>query len=251
MLTFPLLWRGGCKPGWFNMKNTILVLFTVSLLVGCKKPASRLDIILSKSDAADSAYINIDFLTVRNKDSVVFKAKGHERFNSPDTLRFSNLPDGEYELAYSDMIGDRIKRKISLKNSESKAVKIVFDSISLDKFYPKIPFNHLKDNESYRLEGKGGCVATMYCGYTIEKQKGNYYFKNVNISKKLLKSEEIKAIKRFESELLAIENKDICMSTGRMTYKIIQNNVEHSIVDNTCNWNGWSNLMSKLSKNEN
>jgi hypothetical protein len=232
------------------MKNTILVLFTVLLLVGCKKSANRFDIILSKSDAADSAYINIDFLSVSNKGSIIYKAETHQRFDFLDTVSLNNLPDGDYELVYNDMIGDRIERKISLKNNESKAVKIVFDSISLDRFYTKIPFNHLKDNESYTIEGKGGCMATMYCHYTIEKHKQVYYFESVNIPKRLLKPEEIKAVKRFESELLAIQGKDICSSTGRMTYTILQDEKKTRIVDNTCNWNGFENLMRKVDKDE-
>lgn len=233
------------------MKNTILILSSVLVLVGCKKSSSRLDIIISKRDVTDSAYINVDYLSIRNKDSVIYKTRTHQRFDFLDTISLNNLPDGEYELVYNNLIGEKVKRKVLLKNNELETVKIIFDSILSDKFYAKIPFNHLKDNESYTIEGKGGCGATMYCHYTIEKQKKSYYFKNENISNRLLKSEEIKAIKRFESELLAIENRNVCMSTGRMTYKITQNNLEHSIVDNTCNWNGWSNLMSKLFKNEN
>ena len=228
------------------MKNTILVLFTVLLLVSCKKSANKLDIILSKSDFVDSAYINIDFLCVQSEDSVFFKAIGHKRFKFRDTISLSDLPNGDYELAYNDMIGERIKKKFSLKGSEQKIVKIVFDSIGSDKFYSKIPFNNLKNAESYTIEGDGGCVGTMHYQYKIEKNNDGYYLERLRVPKRLLKPEEVKAVQKFESELLAIENKDLCMSTGRFTYKIISKGTEHTITDNTCNWNGLENLMHRL-----
>lgn len=233
------------------MKNTILILFILVLFVGCNKPSNKLTIVFSKTNPVDSVSTWIRFLQLKNQDSVVYKAFPLLRMSSGDTLKIDSLYNGDYILEFNNLIGERVRKNVSLNNNELKAVKIVFDSIPLDKFYSKIPFNHLKDNESYTIEGKGGCVATMYCHYIIEKQKGNYYFKSTNISNRLLKSEEIKAIKKFESELFAIEGRDVCFGTGRMTYKVVKNGTEtHSITDNTCNWSGWSNMMFKLNINK-
>lgn len=246
----PLLWRGGVKPGWCkNMKNIILILFALCF-VSCNQPLNKLDIILSKGEIADSSYINMNFLCLKNKDSIIYKISKPVRFNYIDTLKFDSLSDGEYELKYVDIVGNTITNKFLLKDNFSKRIKIVCDSIASEPFLPKIPFNKIKDNESYRIEGKGGCIATMYCHYVIEKHNGDYYFENINQSKRLLTPQEIKAVQKFESELLAIKGKNLCISTGRMTYKIIHDGVEiDSIIDNTCgNWNGWSNLMSKVSK---
>lgn len=209
-----------------------------------------MDIILSKIDLTDSLAIKINFLQLKNHNSVIYKVRLPMRFNYLDTLKFDNLSDGEYELEYLDIVGDTITNKFRLNDNVSKRIRIVYDSIASSNFLSEIPFNNLKDNGLYRIEGKGGSVASMYCYYTVKKQGQDYCFESVNTPKKLLTLQEIKAVQKFESELLAIKDKHICTSTGRMTYKIIQNGIEiDSIIDKTCgNWNGWSNLMSKVSK---
>ncbi|MNK16758.1 hypothetical protein D3C87_349280 [compost metagenome] len=218
--------------------------------VSCNKPSNRLDIILSKIDLTDSLAVKINFLQLKNHNSVIYKVRLPMRFNYLDTLKFDNLSDGEYELEYLDIVGDTITNKFRLNDNVSKRIRIVYDSIASRHFLSEIPFNNLKDNELYRIEGKGGSVASMYCYYTVKKQGQDYYFESVNKSKRLLNPNDIKAIQKFEAELLAIEHKNMCISTGRMTYKIVKDGVEHEITDNTCNWNGWSNLMSKLLTNE-
>jgi hypothetical protein len=218
--------------------------------VSCNKPSNKLDIILSKGEIVDSSYINMNFICLKNKDSIIYKITKPVRFNYIDTLKFDSLSDGEYELEYIDIVGNTIVNKFRLKDNISKSIRIVCDSIMSKSFYPIIPFNNLKDNESYTIERKGGCVATMFSYYKIFRSKNDYYYESLNIHKKLLKDEEIKNIQKFEAELLAINGKGTCGGTGRMTYKIIKNKMGRSITDHACNWHEFENMMSKVNRDE-
>ena len=149
-------------------------------------------------------------------------------------------------MEYIDIIGNKIFKTIKVKEN-LKQIQILTDSIDTGKYENQIPFSNLKNNDNYSIEMKGGCVASFHGNYKISRIENIYYFESIGIKKRKLKQSEIDAVKKFESELLTINGRDICSSTGRKTFKINSDNPKQ-IIDNTCNWNGWSNLFSVLNK---
>ncbi len=180
----------------------------MSFLFGCKQKLSSLHIVLSKSEKEDSTSISINGLYLKNYDSTFYKLQRPNQINFQDTIKIDSIPHGTYTLEYIDIIGNKIFKTIKVKEN-LKQIQILTDSIDTGKYENQIPFSNLK--------------------------------------KRKLKQSEIDAVKKFESELLTINGKDICLSTGRRTFKINSDNPKQ-IIDNTCNWNGWSNLFSVLNK---
>jgi len=228
------------------MKKTLSIIILMSFLFGCKQKLSSLHIVLSKSEKEDSTSISIKGLYLKNYDSTFYKLQRPNQINFQDTIKIDSIPHGTYTLEYIDIIGNKIFKTIKVKEN-LKQIQILTDSIDTGKYENQIPFSNLKNNDNYSIEMKGGCVASFHGNYKICRIENIYYFETIGIKKRKLKQSEIDAVKKFESELLTINGKDICLSTGRRTFKINSDNPKQ-IIDNTCNWNGWSNLFSVLNK---
>ena len=218
----------------------------MSFLFGCKQKLSSLHIVLSKSEKEDSTSIFLNGLYLKNYDSTFYKLQRPNQINFQDTIKIDSIPHGTYTLEYIDIIGNKIFKTIKVKEN-LKQIQILTDSIDTGKYENQIPFSNLKNNDNYSIEMKGGCVASFHGNYKISRIENIYYFESIGIKKRKLKQSEIDAVKKFESELLTINGRDICSSTGRKTFKINSDNPKQ-IIDNTCNWNGWSNLFSVLNK---
>jgi hypothetical protein len=232
------------------MKFKIFLLLFLILNLSCRKNNGNLNVVFEKNEILDSIPFRINGLKIQKKDSVFFIHKNtFLSYNLQDTFKIENLELGLYKLEYIDIIGNKISKEINIKDDIT--FKIIIDSIDSSSNFNKTPLMNLKNNETYKIEMKGGCVATMYSFYVVEKLNDEYFFEAINFNKTKLDTLDLSYVNKFESELLTINNKDICMSTGRMTYKIIKDGKELEIFDNTCNWNGWGNMFKKIrSKNK-
>jgi len=227
-------------------RKALAVMIVLLLFTSCKEETNELKIYFPRSDQKSTAGVKIFGLQVNSQDSILFTSRIPRNFSTTDTLKFENLLDGDYEIRFYDLLGNLKIKKIELENQDKKLIAVVSDSIDIRNFLSKTPINNLLDKESYTVETKGGCVASMYSFYKISKIQGHIYFESVNIPKRVLTAPEIAAVKKFEAELLAINGVDICMSTARMTYKILKDKDAITIVDNTCNWSGWETMMAKI-----
>jgi len=231
------------------MKNTItktLLIFLVSTLLSCNNHHNKIEIIFFKSNVKDSPPIKYSFLKLSNKDSVIFKKKINDRITIGKKYVFDSLPTGQYILQYSDIKQDTFKKRINLKNNEVYRSKIIFDTLPLEKYYKYVPINNLKNGESYKLLTWGGCLARMESFYQITYLDNQYLLDSYLDTKRILTNDERTAIKKFEAELYALKGKGTCESTGQMTYSITKDKKTDTITEMTCNWNGYSLLMSKL-----
>lgn len=232
------------------MKFKILLLFFIILNLSCRKNSGNLNIVFEKNEILDSLPFTINGLELKKRDSLYFKHKNtFLNYSLHDTFKIENLDYGLYELQYIDIIGNKISRKININDKVTHKIQI--DSIDSSSKLNKTPLMNLKNNESYKIETSGGCVASMYSFYVVEKVNNEYFFESIKIKKTKLDTLDLSYLNKFESELLTINGKNICLSTGRMTYKIIKNGNELVIVDNTCNWNGWGNLFLKMKNKKN
>lgn len=233
------------------MKNAIiriLLIFFLITLISCNRSYNKIEIFFSKSDLKDTIPIKYSLFKLSNKDSVIFKKKIIEYITVDKKYVFDSLPNGEYILEYSDIKQDTFTKRINLRNNEVYKTKIIFDSLPLEKYYSLTPISNLRNGESYKLFTWGGCIAKIESFYKITNFKNKYLLDSNLDSEKILNDEEIKAIKKFEAELLALNGKGICNSTGQMTYSISKQNEIDTISEMTCNWNSYDLLMSKLYK---
>lgn len=228
-----------------SREKRLLIIFTSIFLISCKEETKKLNIVLTKNEKTDSTSNRFNSLSLAKSDSLFYKINNITNFKFQDTIVIDNLPIGEYKLEYVDIIGNLITKPINLKNTTE--IKIVADSNDIKKFENKTPITNLKKNNYYTIKMKGGCVASFHGYYKINRIENNYYIETFNIKKKIITKSEFNAIKKFESELFTIDGKNICSSTGKMTFEIITDNTK-IITDNTCNWNGWSNLYLNLNK---
>jgi hypothetical protein len=227
------------------MKIRHLIIFSLLFLISCKNETKTLNIVLTKNEKKDSASIRFNSLSISNSDSIYYKANNLDNFKFQDTIKIDKLPIGNYKLEYFDLLGNLITKKISLnKNIE---LKIVADSIDIRNFENKTAIINLKKDAFYTLKMKGGDVATYYGYYKINRIKDQYFIESYDIKKRLINQVEFNQIKKFESELLAINEKKYFSSTASKTFEIITDSTK-IITDNTYNWNGWSNLFRNLKK---
>lgn len=226
------------------MKKYFLIFFIFSL--SCKNDLNTLHIVLTKNEKKDSTDITFNSLKISNSDSIIYKINTLEKFKFRDTIKIDKLPKGNYTLEYYDIIGNLIQKKIKLNNFNE--LKITTDNIDINKNKNKTFIKSLKPNNSYTIKMKGGCVASYHGYYKIMRVNNDYFFESYGIKKRILNKKEIRNINKFEAELLTIKNKGFCAGTGRKTFTILTN-TSMQIRDNTCNWNGWSNLFQSLNQN--
>jgi len=231
------------KTGW------CILVFSFFFFISCKKETKTLNIILSKNEKTDSTSFRFMSLTISNSDSIFYRVNNLDKFKFQDTIKFKQLPTGNYKLNYYDLLGNKITKDIFLnKNVE---VKIITDSINIKKFKKKTAIENLKKNAFYTLKMKGGEVASYYGYYKINRIENNYFIESYSIKKRLIDLDEFNQIKKFESELLAINEKKYRRSLSCKTFEIIKDQDSTNtlkIIDDTRNWNGWSNLFRNLNK---
>lgn len=229
----------------------ILIVFSflfLAMLYGCSKSSNKLTITFARVNPDDSSYFRFSHFKVRNDDSLIFQKSGLASYCRGSIVDFDSLPDGNYYLDYTDLFGKAITKSIRLSN-QNKTLKIITDSVHVSDYYNKTPIQLLKDDESYTINGQGGCVATLYTTYTVRKLINQYYLDTPRTKEHKLSQAGIDAIRQFEAELLAIERYELCQSTGSFTYKIVKNGqVLKSIDDRTCNWHGLQKMFFTLNK---
>ena len=237
---------------WVNLirlSRCASLLLLTGLFISCHKSDNALKISFFRACEGSSKEVRVYDLSIKSNDSVYYSPRIPIYYGKEDTLKLDSLPYGIYEIEYTDILGKQKVRSVRLGSPKQQLVNIVLDSIDTSGLLNKTPIANLKEGESYTIESKGGCVATMYSFYTISKDKGEIYFQFITSPKSVLTASEIEMIKEFEAELLAIDGINSCMSTGRMTYKILKDKDTTTIVDNTCNWNGWECSIDKILRN--
>lgn len=224
------------------IRKLIVIFAFLFLLTSCKRECNKLEIKFSRVDSLNTESINVNELVLKKDDSIFFsKMRYHSKPN--DILKFDSLPDGKYELKYFDILDNLRIKKFNLVANESRLINIKFDSIDTGMFINKAPISNLKNGDTYRIERKGG---GMYGYYVVTKENNTFYFNAPYRKSKMLTMGQVDAIRNFEAELLKINGIDICISTRRMHYKIINKGKVTEITDNTCNWSGWSTLMTSI-----
>ncbi len=231
-----------------QIKNVLLLLYCSITLIGCKKSYNKIDITFIKSESNDSIPIKYCLFKLSDKDTALFNKYILEQIIVNKHYVFDSLPDGKYVLEYSNLTQDTLTKVINLKNNLVYETRILYDSLPLEKYYNETPIHNLKEGEKYTFFRWGGSIARMESFYDVTKLDHKYYLNTYSDTMKLLNHNDIIAIKKFEAELLALNNKGFCRSSDQMTNTLSKGNQTDTIREMTCNWYGYESLMRKIYK---
>ncbi|MES2545817.1 MAG: hypothetical protein V4548_13105 [Bacteroidota bacterium] len=226
------------------MKN-LLILFTFLFLISCKKETKFLKIVLTKNDKTDTTSIQFSYLSLKNLDSIYYKIQDFNHFKSQDTIKIDGLPTGDYKLEYLDIIGNLITKTIHLENNAE--IKIIQDSINAEKFESKTAIANLKKDSFYTVKMETHTCFAVHGYYKINRIDNLYYIESYGMKNRLISQIEFDQIKKFESELLAINEKEKLSTSGRLTFEIITDSTK-IIRYNARYWDGWGKLWKNLNK---
>lgn len=121
---------------------------------------------------------------------------------------------------------------------------IDFTLYSEDYVEYKPLLNNLKNGEQFIINFESiGCFHNTNHTLKIEK-KSDIIYAEYNGTTKQLNKKEIKSLGKFENELKKPKRTG-CTTTS--TYTIISMNDTQRIMDGSCSWNGFYNLMEDLS----
>jgi len=230
------------------MRKAFLFICFLLLLIGCKKNNNSLNVVIKSVNPDFEGKTILYALDIKDNDSLYYHINPHKIFDVDDTIKLTDLPKGEYELAYLGILGDTISKSFSLSNNLTKTINVVYDSINTNAYKHKTPISKLKLGGLYKIVATGGCMTSMTSSYSITRENNNYYWIEDD-STKIVLTEKMKAIiQDFEAELLTIKGKGSFSSTGVITYYIHSGNDTDTIHDNTYRWQGYSTLWNKLER---
>ena len=230
-----------------KIRKTTLIIVFISIIFGCnKKENNRIEIKIKRKDLNDSSAIKHFNFELSNQDKVLFKNKIVLNLKLEDLLSFDSLPNGQYNLKYNTIQNESINKKIILFNSKIHKEEIIYDDINYANYIKKTPINNLKNNQSYKLLRYGGCESREESFYIIKNLNGRLLFTTNLFKNKILDNKEIAAIQKFEAELMSLNGKGSCMSTGQMTYIITKEKFTDTLKEMTCNWYGYEKMIKQL-----
>src|SRR5690606_28181708 len=114
------------------------------LLIGCKKNNNSLNVVIKSVNPDFEGKTILYALDIKDNDSLYYHINPHKIFDVDDTIKLTDLPKGEYELAYLGILGDTISKSFSLSNNLTKTINVVYDSINTNAYKHKTPISKLK-----------------------------------------------------------------------------------------------------------
>ncbi|MCK8482270.1 hypothetical protein [Psychroserpens algicola] len=176
-----------------------------------------------------SAYLE-EFKIFRN-DTLIKTVK--PKHHSEQIIK--DLKFGKYEIEYLTQFKKTERKKLELTEKKTYEIDLCIDYINyeLESYKPFI--DRIKNGESYSIEiNSSGCFHRSEEKITISRNANKYYIRFAE-TEKLLKDEDIDAIRCFEIELNYMESWG-CTSVDDYVLKYKNNLVK--ISDGSCSWNG-------------
>ena len=230
------------------MKNTLHLIFFISLFFSCKKKEpEKLHTLVIKKEYCKIEHEGIIFLPefeLRQNDSLI---STHKTEILDNYYEIDSLKSGKYNILYTSMFKKTESLNIHLNDKKNDTLIICLDKINYSTI-EHIPFiDKLKENEKYLINVYNqGCVSLGSATMEIRKTQ-NKVFAKINDKKKELNPEEIQYLRKFELELIHMESSG-CTSTDYYTLEYNDEIVE--IKDGSCNWYGYGRLYNLLFNEE-
>lgn len=224
------------------MKN-ILTFFLFTIIIGCgteKKPETGELSVTGQY----CKYPNNDFLALPIE---LFEG---EKLIKSDTIEFSRavkfkkLPFGNYTLKF-ESIYDR-KETIEFKiESGNQEITLCIDKIDYGIAESNLFIDNLKSNESLKIDFKTfGCFHFEESGLEIIR-KDKKYLAKLDKTEIVLSPAQLELVREFEIELREIQT-GWCTTSDTYNLSVSGNPESMEIIDESCSWRGFRNLLEKL-----
>ena len=154
-----------------------------------------------------------------------------------------NLPKGTYTAEYISIFLDTVREKVKIV---SDTRTICFDALVLSK--EKLPVKYwterLAQNDTVEILCTiRGCRIPSYTEKLLLYKKGKKLYASYNDLEKEMNKESINWLNTFEAQLRNMP-RYYCTTTYR--YNVTFNDEQLNILDGSCRWDGFNNLLIKL-----
>lgn len=221
----------------------ILSLFLFSLLFACrtdkKLETGGLSVTGNYCKYPDNNFLALPFQLFKNE----------AQFKS-DTLRFSgavkfkNIPYGKYIIKFKSIYDRQEKIEVEI-NSKTQDISLCIDQIDYNLTKNHLLIDELKPNEKLKIDFNSfGCFHSEKSGLEITRTDSQYLAK-MEGTEIVLSAIQIKLVREFEIELREIRT-GFCTTSDTYNLNILNSNKNIELMDVSCNWNGFSNLLKKL-----
>lgn len=155
----------------------------------------------------------------------------------------SNLEYGDYYIEFKTIYNQKETVKFEINQSQIKTIKLCFDHLDYESNKNILFLDELKNGDSFIIFHQSqGCFHFVEDKIEIIKYK-NAFFAKYKGTKYTLTKSQIKTLKEFEIELRS-NHGDGCTTVD--TYTIYNHREGYTMSDGSCQWRGFSNLISLL-----
>lgn len=203
-----------------------------------------LSVHLKRSQSENDITFIVDTLKIY-KDNILFK-----NIPYPDSFTFyENVPNGEYKFCYNNLFGEKIEKTVMLSEVSNKFVEqevnLYVDQLQNPKS-KNLLVQKLKNNETLTISIKfSGCFSSGADSILVYKKNNNNYFLKYKSKKIRLKTKDIKAIEKYETELKSLPEVDF-VSTANTFNEIILNEEKFTYREPSMFWGGYTILKKAL-----
>ena len=227
------------------MKKVLLFLF-IGFLFNCvnKSEKHKLVVHIKYCKIEHKEVFFIPELELYQNENLINKYKP-EILN--DYFTIDSLNSRNYTIKYPTMYKMTESINFSLNKKKNDTIVVCLDKINYDSVN-HLPFiEKIKRNEEFSINVTTiGCVSFGGTEMKIKKLNDGIYATRYDKEKKLSQN-EIELIRRFELELVNMDNGG-CSYTDIYTLKYNEN--ELIINDGSCNWYGFSRLLEAIFKED-
>ena len=174
----------------------------------------------------------------------------NEKLVKSDTIEFSreakfkNLPYGKYKVIFETIYDREESIELEIK-SENQEVTLCIDKIDYGLAGKDLLIDKLESDGRLKIDFKTfGCFHFEKSGLEIIRKDGQY-LAILDKTEIALSAAELQLIREFEIELREIRN-GWCTTSDTYNLTIMGNSESMELIDESCNWRGFDNLLKKL-----
>lgn len=158
--------------------------------------------------------------------------------------KFEDLPYGKYSVKFESIYDrdEKIEFEIESKNQK---ITLCIDRLNYGFAGSNLLIDQLKPNQSLKIDFVTfGCFNSEKSGLEIIR-KNEQYLALLNKTEIVLNEAQVKLVREFEIELREVQT-GWCTTSDTYTLTLSGNSERTVIVDKSCSWRGFDNLMQKL-----
>lgn len=203
----------------------------------------RLSVYLKRSQSENDITLIVDTLKIF-KENLQYKNIAY-----PDSFAlYENVPNGEYKFCYNNLFGEKIEKTVNLNEANNQLggqeIILYIDELQNPKSKNLLVLN-LKNKDTLTINLKfSGCFNSGEDSIKIYK-KNSYYFLKYKKQKRKLKSTDIEALVKYETELRSLPEVNF-VSTSNALNEIILNEEKFTYFEHSLFWNGYTILKKSL-----